>query len=163
MSDGPDKQRSAKRVDADGNVQYGPNWDTLIERQIRDAMDTGKFKDLPNQGGRLPLDDNPYAGERDMAFHILRNAGVAPPWVEADKEVRELLAQRDKILQRVSSGLIPTSIQRERDRRAIGEIVAHANGAIAKVNMESPTPAQHRKRLDLDEELARYEAACARC
>jgi len=162
VSDDSGGHRPAKRRDADGNIQFGPNWDSLIERQIREAMDTGKFNDLPNQGKRLPNDENPFAGDQALAFRILKNAGVAPPWVEADKEARALLAQRDAIVKRASAGAAPTSMARDRDKRAIRELVANANAAIAKVNAESPTLAQHRQRLDLDEELARYDQACTR-
>ena len=31
-----------------------------------------------------------------MAHRMLKNAGVAPPWIEADKAVRGLLAERDR-------------------------------------------------------------------
>ena len=162
MPDAPDGKRIAKRVDADGNVQFGPNWDSLIERQIREALEAGKFRELPHQGKPLPNDENPYAGEMGLAFHMLKNAGVAPPWVEADKEVRELLAKRDDILRRVANGPAPSGFARKKDRETLTDLVARANGAIARVNAESPTPAQHRKRLNLEEELANYEAACRR-
>ena len=33
-----------------------------------------------------------------MAHRMLRNAGAAPPWIEADKAVRRLLDERDKLL-----------------------------------------------------------------
>ena len=47
-----------------------------------------KFDDLPYQGERIPMDDDAAAGDWAMAFRMLRNAGAAPPWIEADKEVR---------------------------------------------------------------------------
>ena len=162
MSESPEKKHIAKRLDADGNAQFGPNWETLIERQIREAMDTGKFDDLPKHGKPLSVDENPYAGDMALGYHVLKNAGVAPPWIEADKYVRELLAKLDAVVKRAGSGRAPTSMARERDRRAIRDLVANANGAIAKVNAVSPASAPHRRRLDLDAELARYEAACRR-
>ena len=85
-------------------MQVGPDWETLIDRQIREAMEDGQFDNLPHQGEPLPNDDNPYAGELGLAFHVLLNAGVAPPWIEADKEVRELLGRRDAILARAATG-----------------------------------------------------------
>ena len=113
MPDAGDDKSLAKRVDADGNVQVGPNWDTLIERQIREAMESGKFKELPHQGKPLPNDENPHAGDQALAFHILKNAGVAPPWIEANKEANELLAKRDAILERAASGSRPSIFARE--------------------------------------------------
>jgi hypothetical protein len=142
-------------------VQVGPNWETLIERQIHEAMAGGQFEELPHLGKPLPNDENPYAKEMALAFHMLKNAGVAPPWVEANKEVNELLAKRDAILQRAASGPAPSVFARKRGRDTLLDLVGRANSAITKVNTEAPTAA-HRRLLDLDEELARYESACRR-
>ena len=48
----------------------------------------------------MPLEDDSAAGDRALAYRMLRNAGVAPPWIEADKEVREVLLARDALLAR---------------------------------------------------------------
>jgi len=157
-----DEKPYAKRVDADGNVQIGPNWDTLIERQIREAMESGHFNELPHHGKPLPNDENPYAGEMALGFHVLKNAGVAPPWIEANKEVDELLAKRDAILKRAASGPAPSVFSSKRDRRTLTDLVERANRQIAKVNLEAPTTIAHRRPLDLEDELERYEAACRR-
>ena len=152
----------AKRVDADGNVQVGPSWETLMERQIREAMDSGKFDELPHRGKPLPNDENPYAGDMALAFRVLKNAGVAPPWIEANKEVSELLAKRDAILERAASGVRPSVFARKRDRETLRDLVVRANKAIAKVNVEAPASTKRRVLLDLEDELERYESACRR-
>jgi len=162
MPDAGDDKSLAKRVDADGNLQVGQNWDTLIERQIREAMESGKFKELPHQGKPLPNDENPHAGDQALAFHILKNAGVAPPWIEANKEANELLAKRDAILERAASGSRPSIFARNKDRQTLTDLVARVNMAIAKVNIEAPASTIRRRLLVLEEELARYEAACRR-
>ena len=82
----------AKRRDGEGKISLGPTWESIVERQIREAMEDGAFDELPYQGVPIPLDDDSAAGERALGFRVLRNAGVAPPWIEADKEVRDLLA-----------------------------------------------------------------------
>src|SRR6188472_2350753 len=81
-------QRPVKRRDADGQLQIGRTWESLVERQIREAMAEGKFDELPHHGKPLPRADNPYAGDQALAFSILHNNGAAPPWIEADKEAR---------------------------------------------------------------------------
>jgi hypothetical protein len=162
MPDGPQEKPFAKRVDADGNLQIGPNWDTLIERQIRDAMESGKFAELPHHGKRLPNDENPYAGDMALAFRVLKNAGVAPPWIEANKEAIELLAKRDAILQRAASGPRPSLFARNRDRQTLTDLVVRVNKAIAKVNAEAPPSTKRRLLLDVEQELERYELACRR-
>jgi hypothetical protein len=162
MPDPKDDSSIVRRRDAQGRWQVGPSWESLIDRQIREAMDEGSFDNLPHQGEPLPNDENPHAAEWALAFHVLKNAGFAPPWIEADKEVRELLARRDAIVERAASGDPPTTIARQRDLRALERLIAEANAAIARLNSEAPSVRQHRRPLVLADEVARYEAASRR-
>jgi hypothetical protein len=130
--------------------------ETLVERQIREAMEDGRFDDLPHQGRRLPLEDDSLAGEWAMAHRLLRNAGVAPAWIEADKTARALLDERDRLLAR-APGLSP--LARARARRDVMRLVEAANRAIIRVAIEAPTDRQQRRLLDPDVELARFERA----
>lgn len=162
MPDASNSKRPVQRRDAEGRLHVGPNWETLIERQIREGMEEGKFDDLPLHGKPLPNTDNPYAGERALAFTILKNYGAAPPWIESDKEVRELMAQRDAILARAATGRAPSEIARRRDRANLEALVGRINAAIARVNAEAPTYSVHRRPLLVADELQRYEEACLR-
>lgn len=117
-------------------------------------MDEGKFDNLPYQGQRIPLEDDSAAGEWALAFRMLRNAGAAPAWIEADKEARALLQRRDRII-----GAAGSPIGRTCRRRELVRIVGEANAAIATLNADAPTDRQHRQALDLGAELARLERA----
>jgi Domain of unknown function (DUF1992) len=128
--------------------------ETLIERQIREAIDEGLFDGLPHQGARLPLEDDSLAGDRAMAHRMLRNAGAAPPWIESDKAVRALLDERDRLLARAPH---LTESGRARARTELARIVAAANRAIERVNAEAPTYRQHRRLLVLASELDRLD------
>jgi hypothetical protein len=134
--------------------------ESLIDRQIREAMAEGKFDDLPYRGERIPLEDDRAAGEWALAHHVLRNARMVPPWIATDQEVRALLARRDAILERAPRAA--TRIARDRDRRELEEVVAAANRAIAILMPAAATDRQHRRRLDLSAELAALERAHAR-
>jgi hypothetical protein len=162
MTDAPDNKRPVRRRDAEGRLQVGPSWETLIDRQIREAIEEGKFDNLPHQGEPLPNDDNPYAGDWGLAFHVLKNAGIAPPWIEADKEVRELLGRRDAILARAATGPAQSASVRRRDRASLEGLVTRINASIARVNAGAPTDRQRRRPLALADEIARYEEACRR-
>lgn len=140
----------------DGSRQVGPTWESIVERQIREAMDEGAFDELPYTGRPLPLEDDSAAGEWALAHRMLRNAGVAPPWIEADKDARASLAKRDALLER--AGRIGPG-GRARARAELTSIVADANAAICRLNAEAPTAAQHRPLLVLEEQLARLERA----
>ena len=139
-----------------------PTWESLVERQLREAMEAGEFDDLPHQGRPLPKDDDAYAGDWAMAFRMLRNAGAAPPWIEADKEVRRLLGQRDALLARVAASPTSRSAAGRSDRTTLERLVRQVNAAIARLNAEAPTDRQHRRPLDLAAELDRLDAAASR-
>ncbi len=134
-----------------------PTWESLVDRQIREAMEDGRFDDLPHQGEPLPKDDDTFAGDWAMAYRMLKNAGAAPPWIEADKEVRELLAQREGILRRAAAGSVSATARR-RDRAELERLVVTINAAVARLNAEAPTDRQHRAPLSLSDELARLDA-----
>lgn len=135
---------------------YQPPREKLIDRQIREAMDEGKFDDLPHQGEPLPLVDDSAAGDWALAYRMLKGASFAPPWVETDKEVRALLARRDAILERAPRS---SDIGRRRDEQELREVMKAANDAIFRLNHEAPTARQQRRLLDLDAELAALSKA----
>jgi hypothetical protein len=149
-------RKPPNRIDEQGHRQVAPTWESLVDRQIREAMDEGKFDDLPYRGQRLPLEDDGAAGDWAMAFRMLRNAGAAPPWIEADKEVRALLDRRDAIVARAAGG---SAAARRRLSAELERLVVEVNAAIGRLNAEAPTDRQHRRPLVLADELARLEAA----
>jgi hypothetical protein len=147
---------SVQRRDADGRRQVGPSWESLVERQIREAMADGAFDDLPYRGEPLPLEDDSAAGDWAMAHRMLKNAGAAPPWIESDKEARRLLAAIEALVTRAPAMSV---FGRRRARNELERLVQAANRAIARVNGEAPTDRQHRRPLDPAAEAARLEAA----
>jgi hypothetical protein len=136
----------------DGSRQVGPTWESLVERQIREAMDEGAFNGLPHQGAPLPLEDDAAAGDWAMAHRMLRDAGAAPPWIEADKEARTRLAELDVVVERAARAELT---DRPRLHREIVKLVEAANRAIERLNAEAPTDRQHRRLVDIDEVLRR--------
>ena len=146
------------RKDAVGRVQTAHSWESLVERQIREAMEGGAFQDLPYQGEPLPIEDDSAAGEFAMAHRMLKNAGAAPPWIESDKEARRLLGEIEVSLARAPCVSIPS---RDRVRRDHSALVLAANRAIERVNAEAPTERQHRRPLDATAEAERLERAFA--
>jgi hypothetical protein len=155
-------RRPPNRINEHGERQVAPTWESLVERQIREAMDEGKFEGLPHQGEPLPAQDDAFAGEWAMAWKVLRNAGAAPPWIEADKDVRVLLGRRDAILARAGAGPAPSAFTRRRDRAALEGLVIEVNAAIARLNAEAPTDRQHRRPLAVADVLVRYDEVCRR-
>ena len=132
----------------------GGSWETVLDRQIREAMAAGKFDNLPYQGERIPIDDD--GSELALAHHILRQAGFAPGWIATDTEIRDLLVRRDELLARARRAGLPV---RDRDRAELEALVREVNALVLRLEHEAPTPRQHRARLDLAAELAALQAA----
>lgn len=147
---------SPQRRDAEGRPQTAHSWESLVERQIREAMEQGAFDDLPFQGKPLPIEDDSAAGDWAMAHRMLRNAGMAPPWIESDKEARRQMAELEALVERAPR---MSRLSHPRARADLAKIVAAANRAILRVNSEAPTDRQHRRPLDLATETERLEAA----
>jgi len=144
------------RRDAVGRLQTAHSWESLTERQIREAMEQGAFDDLPHKGERLPIEDDSAAGDWAMAHRMLKGAGIAPPWIESDKEARRLLVELERLLER-APGLSESG--RARLRREHTALVVNVNRAIERVNAEAPTDRQHRRPLDAVVETERLELA----
>jgi hypothetical protein len=143
-------EMSEKRDERDWNPWRPPSREKLIDRQIREAQEAGAFDDLPFQGEPLPLADDSAAGDWALAYRMLKGARMAPPWIETDKEIRALLAERDGILARAPRASV---ISRSRDRTDLRRVVEAANRAITRLNHEAPTYRQHRRLLDVEAEL----------
>jgi hypothetical protein len=151
-------ERSARRPavhrDGDGQRVVARDRESLTDRLIREAQERGAFDDLPGRGEPLRIDRNPYAGEMELAHQMLRNASVAPPWIEADKEARALRAQRDHLIEQAGR---TSSVMHQQYRRELASIVSAHAAAVGRLNASAPTARQHRSPLRLDEELAALE------
>ncbi len=150
---------SPQRRDPDGRIHTAHSWESLVEKQIREAMEAGAFQELPHQGRPLPLEDDAAAGEWATAHRMLRNAGAAPPWIEADKEARRLLGEIDALLDRATRSAAGS---RNRLRPELTRLAEEANKAILRLNSEAPTLRQHRRPLEPADLLARLESALDR-
>lgn len=144
------------RKDAEGSRSIGPDWESVTERIIREAMERGEFDDLPSKGRRFVVDENPYAGDMALAFHLLHNAGVAPPWIETDKEVRRLREAYERLLAR--AWLAPLPI-RATLRREMATVVADHDGAVRRLNSEAPSVHSHRRPIGGEAAMAALDAA----
>jgi hypothetical protein len=136
-----------RHPDPDGTRRPESKWESLVERQIREAMRDGRFDELPYQGAPLPAEDDAAAGDWAMAYRMLRDAGMAPPWIEADKDARAGLEAMDALVDRAMRA---RPAERDRLRVAMRSTVLATDRAIERLNAEAPTERQHRARLDPD-------------
>jgi hypothetical protein len=142
--------------DAEGNARVAPAWEPLVERLIREAQEAGRFDDLPDRGRPLRLIDDLAAGEMATAYQVLRNAHVAPPWIEADKEVR---AHRHAIEALLEAAPRTRPVERARLVRRLFELADEHDRAVARLDILAPSPRRQRRPLDRAKLKERLDAA----
>jgi DnaJ family protein C protein 28 len=150
------------------------DWESTVERQIREAMERGEFDNLPGKGKPLDLTPNPYAPDQEMAFKILKDAGYAPEWIELDKAIRERLDKARANLAR-NWGRHQARLSQLEERsdtwgeaerqRSLGswqaavaafeEEATAINKQIGDLNLRAPSPQFQRLKIDAAQEVAR--------
>lgn len=71
-----------------------------IDEIIRQAMEEGKFDDLPGKGKPLNLDQDPHEDpDWRVAHHMLKSAGFSLPWIERLKEIQVEIDQARQVLE----------------------------------------------------------------
>ncbi len=142
------------------------DWESAIEKQIREAMERGDFDNLPGRGKPLDLRRDPHVPpEWEAAFRLLKDAGYAPAWIEQDKEIRAKLEELYRPLQAFLARL-PRSEQERRRRE--GELIADFRALAARLNREidlfnlqAPSPRVHRPRIRIEDEVSKFKQSVA--
>jgi hypothetical protein len=145
--------------DGAGDKTAAPSWESLADRLIREAQERGEWETGAWSGKRLPAQDGAYESELAAGHAVLRNAGVAPPWIEADKEARRLMTERDRLLEVAGRTTVAGAASL---RVRFGACLDALDAALLRLEAEAPTPAQQRPPLDRATELAALERALAR-
>lgn len=129
----------------------------LIERIILEAMEEGKFDNLPGAGKPLEFDDNPYVEPgQALAFGLLKNNGFAPEWIERDKAIRKELEAARKLLRLAWQQRRSNPAHESRWQAALGrfeEGLHKLNRKIDDFNLIVPVLSCQRPRLRLADEV----------
>ncbi len=144
-----------------------------VEEQIHDAMERGLFDNLPGYGKPLKLDENPYAGDKEMGYHLLKNNGYAPAEVELIKEIRttreraeakiERVVKRGKMLRTRRVPPFPSekrsfNISVERAAKEYEQTLANINKRILTLNIQTPS-ALHQTPLNVEKLVEQFREA----
>jgi hypothetical protein len=92
-----DPERSAPPIFAQNE-----NW---LDKAIGDARKDGAFDNLPNTGKPLKLDEISVDSEYDLAFTMLKNAGVSPYWMEMQKDTDAFQQRMTDLIKRTRAFL----------------------------------------------------------
>ena len=141
----------------------------IVEQRIQEAQEEGKFDNLRGVGKPLRLEENIWAGDKAMAYHLLASNDVAPQELERGREIDQELAraeaalralrhQRDTLLARrhlFASDRRAYNILRDATERRYAETLRSVNSSILSLNIIAP-PALHRRTLDVERRLAAF-------
>ena len=135
------------------------DWRGLIEQRIQEGIEKGLFDNLPGAGKPLNLDDDAFVPEdMRMAFRLLRSNGLAPLWVELNKEIRDDLARLARFRAHLYERRDRTNaLQRDHLRKEYIDRIHDINGKILNYNIVAPSSQVHFRMLILEEELAKFD------
>ena len=68
-----------------------------IEELLLNALEEGKFDNLPGKGKPLHLEEsNPHALDWELAYHVIKESGYTLPWIETLHEIEKDLNVANK-------------------------------------------------------------------
>gem|GEM_PF-446143 len=173
---GPAVEEELPEKRGDPQADREKQWRDLVEERILEAQKRGDFDNLRGKGRPLNLEGNPWAGDWEMAFKILANAGFAPEWIERDKEIRRELDAAARMLVnhiewerqgRTNLARLPFNMRAEREAHMLyvreqtiaryRRKAAAINRLIFNFNLMAPSPQVHRQRIDIEAEVRKFE------
>ncbi|GIW01110.1 DUF1992 domain-containing protein [Roseiflexus sp.] len=152
-------ERLIEQARAANQPQRGaPNqndFETLVDRLIEQARADGAFDNLPGAGKPLRYDDDALTPEDMRAgFRLLKNAGFAPLWIEARRDIDAERARISAWLQNANRrwSRLPPAI-RARLRAEYREMLTNLQRQIASYNLIAPTAAGQIEGLRIEDEV----------
>lgn len=127
-----------------------------IDEIIRSAMRDGAFDNLSGKGKPLDLDENPYLDrEWQLAYHLLKQNGFAPAFIEKRQAIETELAVARQALARswawrektLEDGDDAELVEAEwgKAKSKFEQTAEKLNKEIRTNNLAAPMPTLHRK------------------
>jgi DnaJ homolog subfamily C member 28 len=144
-------------------------WVDIVEVRITEARERGDFDNLRGQGQPLHIDANPHAGEKALAYSLLKNNDMLPPEIERGKEIVEeerdaeaLLARLRRHKERLQRRVHLVAPDRRsynllvrNTERLYSEALTAINSKILSLNITAP-PALHQRMIDVEARLRAF-------
>jgi len=152
------------------------DWEGVVDKQIRDAIERGEFDHLPGHGRPIDLGENPFV-PRDwrLAYKLMQDAGVSPEWIEQDKEIRREVSNLGEWIQSSARSvreqaakaktLAPDQmiaeykrLSEERDRicARYHERATELNRQIDLFNLKAPVARLQHPRVQIEDEVDQF-------
>ncbi len=145
-----------------------------VEELIQNAQQRGEFNDLAGMGKPLKLENNSFAGDRALAYSLLKSNGYAPVEIELVNEIRRELERAEarlaKIVHRgktLRARRVPPFPSEKRAYNAAVEKAAEEydkmlrdlNRKIMTLNLIAPPPL-HQPMIDVTARVQHFREAC---
>lgn len=139
----------------------------LIEELLEDARARGEFDNLKGAGQPLDLRKDIYAGDKALAYSLLKNNQMAPPEIERVKEIDAELARAEELLVRLRrqrAALAPRlgpryaaerrayNLVRDKTETRYADALRAINSKILSLNIVAPS-ALHRRTIEIEARL----------
>ncbi len=156
------------------NKFHGRLYRDYVEERIREAQERGEFDNLQGSGKPLHLDDNPYLGDKAMAYGLLKSNNYAPAEIELAKEIRSESERAGAKLERLRrqghtlrTRRVPPSASEKRVYNASVEKAAaeyegtlrELNRKILTLNLTTPA-AMHQPLFEVEKLVQRFRESC---
>lgn len=148
------------------------HWDSLIDRLLQEARDSGKFDNLPGQGKPIHIEDDSHTPpDLRLAHKILKDNDLVPEWIMHGKDIdamhkrlvdnmrKGMRAYRGALADAERSGDAARQQQAEATWQRACETFQRAadkiNSEILSYNLKVPQGIPHKFRFNLEYELKR--------
>lgn len=150
------------------------NYSDYIEELIQEAEKRGEFADLPGAGKPLRLDDDSAAGDKALAYRMLKKNGYAPKEIELGKEIDAERQRAEAALNKVihegkalhGRRLAPFASERrafnrrrEKALKEYEETLRDLNRKILTLNLIVP-PQMHRAFIEVERLIQQIREEC---
>jgi DnaJ family protein C protein 28 len=138
-----------------------------IDEIIQQAMQEGAFDNLPGKGKPLNLEENPYLDQEwQLAYHLLKQNGFAPEFIEQRQQIELQLATARQTLARAWAWR-QQALAEERDamlvesewsraKRDFDKKIDEINSEIRKYNLHIPSLGLYRPIVNKESELKTF-------
>lgn len=137
-----------------------------VDEIILQAMQEGKFDQLPGKGKPLKIEDNPHEDPSwRLAHHILKTSGFSIPWIESLHDIENTFNSIEADLQIAWGHYVDSSTNGQatdeckahwqRATQAFRERIVDLNINIRKVNLVVPASQFQLPLIDAEREISK--------